>query len=75
LYSSIDELLERKVMSKGTSIAAIVMSFLAGMLLMWGIDHAGIDLSAGPDTAVKTATSGDHGSAKIPVTKKRPNLG
>ena len=75
MYSSSDEVLERKVMSKGTSIAAIVMSFLAGMLLMWGIDHAGMDLSAGPDKAVKTASSSDHGSAKIPVTTKDPIWG
>lgn len=60
-------------MNKGTAIVGFVMSFLAGMFLMWGIDRSG-----GVSIAAESATMGggvDHSSAAIPVGLDDPVWG
>lgn len=60
-------------MNKGTAIVGFLMSFLAGMFLMWGIDRG-----RGPDiSAENAAPSGglDHSAASVPVTANDPQWG
>jgi len=61
-------------MNKGTAIVGFLISFLAGMFLMWGLDRqkGGPDISA---EGASAATPGDHGSATVPVTAKDPQWG
>lgn len=61
-------------MNKGTAIVGFFMSFLAGMFLMWGIDHSG----NGMDIAAESATNAgevDHSEAEIPVGPDDPVWG
>jgi protein-disulfide isomerase len=60
-------------MNKGTAIVGFIMSFLAGMFLMWGVDRG-----RGPDISAESAASGaapDQSAASVPVTSKDPQLG
>src|SRR5258706_10872298 len=61
-------------MNKGTAIVGFLISFLAGMFLMWGMDKR-----SGPDIAAETATSNgaipDQSAASVPVTAKDPQWG
>lgn len=58
-------------MNKGTAIVGFLLSFWAGMFLMWGIDRG-----RGPDIqAEASAGSFDHSAASVPVTDKDPSQG
>jgi protein-disulfide isomerase len=58
-------------MNKGTAIVGFLLSFIAGMFLMWGIDRrTGVEIAAeGSSGAV------DHSSASVPVTANDPSWG
>ncbi len=60
-------------MNKGTAIVGFFMSFLAGMFLMWGIDHSG----NGVDIAAESTDAGevDHSKAAIPIEADDPVWG
>ena len=59
-------------MNKGTAIVGFLLSFLAGMFLMWGLDRGkGAEISA-----EGTAAGGvDQSAASVPVTAKDPSWG
>ncbi|MFZ5891189.1 MAG: DsbA family protein [Myxococcota bacterium] len=61
-------------MNKGTAIVGFIMSFIAGVFLMWGIDRG-----RGPDIQAESAASGgavaDQSAASVPVTAKDPQKG
>ena len=60
-------------MNKGTAIVGFLLSFIAGMFLMWGIDkRSGGDIAA--EGSVATGEF-DHSSASVPVTPKDPIWG
>jgi protein-disulfide isomerase len=60
------------VMNKGTAIVGFLLSFIAGMFLMWGIDRrSGVEISA----EGSAAGSLDHSAASVPVTSKDPTWG
>jgi len=59
-------------MNKGTAIVGFLLSFIAGIFLMWGIDRrTGVEISA------EGSSSGalDHSSASVPVTANDPVWG
>jgi len=59
-------------MNKGTAIVGFLLSFIAGIFLMWGIDRrSGVEISA------EKGSSGalDHSSASVPVTANDPVWG
>jgi protein-disulfide isomerase len=60
-------------MNKGTAIVGFLLAFIAGMFLMWGIDHK----SGGDITAEGTSAAGgaDHSAASVPVTAADPTWG
>jgi protein-disulfide isomerase len=61
-------------MNKGTAIVGFLLSFIAGMFLMWGADRrSGADIHAENGTA--TATAGDQSAASVPVTAADPQWG
>jgi hypothetical protein len=62
-------------MNKGTAIVGFLLSFLAGMGLMWGIAHDhGVDISA--EVASKGGGSGEsHAGSPIPITADDPVWG
>ena len=59
-------------MNKGTAIVGFLLSFIAGMFLMWGVDRR-----SGVEIAAEGAASGDfdHSAASVPVTPKDPMWG
>ena len=59
-------------MNKGTAIVGFLLSFIAGMFLMWGIDRR-----SGVEIAAEGSGSGsfDHSAASVPVTTKDPVWG
>ena len=60
-------------MNKGTAIVGFLMSFLAGMFLMWGIDKGkGPDISAEGGSATGAP---DQSSASVPVSSRDPQWG
>jgi protein-disulfide isomerase len=60
-------------MNKGTAIVGFFLCFLAGIGLMWGIEHKrDAKDTIGPEV---TAVPASHGTAKIPVTDKDPIWG
>jgi protein-disulfide isomerase len=61
-------------MNKGTAIVGFLLSFIAGMFLMWGIDKrsGGGDISAEASAATGEF---DHSAASVPVTPKDPMWG
>jgi protein-disulfide isomerase len=59
-------------MNKGTAIVGFLLSFIAGMFLMWGIDRrSGVEISA----EGSGSGSVDHSSASVPVSSKDPSWG
>ena len=53
-------------MNKGTAIVGFLMSFLAGMFLMWGLDKG-----KGPDIQAESGSASgipDQSSASVPVS-------
>jgi protein-disulfide isomerase len=61
-------------MNKGTAIVGFLLSFIAGMFLMWGIDRkAGVEIAAEDSSA--SAGGGEHSAAKVPVTANDPVWG
>jgi protein-disulfide isomerase len=59
-------------MNKGTAIVGFLLSFIAGMFLMWGADRrSGVDVRA----EGSSAGSFDHSSASVPVTAADPVWG
>jgi len=60
-------------MNKGTAIVGFLMSFLAGMFLMWGLDKGkGTDIQAESGSATGIP---DQSTASVPVTAKDPQWG
>lgn len=60
-------------MNKGTAIVGFLMSFLAGVFLMYGIDRSrGTDIQA---ESAATGTAPDQSSASVPVSAKDPQKG
>ncbi len=60
-------------MNKGTAIVGFLMSFLAGMFLMWGLDKGkGSDIQAESGSA---SSIPDQSSASVPVSAKDPQWG
>ena len=54
-------------MNKGTALVGFFLSFMAGMMLMYGIDRkGGIEMSAEPESAT-AALTGSATSEKLPV--------
>src|SRR5687768_927504 len=63
-------------MNKGTAIVGFIMSFLAGMFLMWGIDRGqGPSIQAEGATAAAAGNVPDHSAASVPVSAKDPQKG
>ncbi|MCH2110002.1 MAG: thioredoxin domain-containing protein [Polyangiaceae bacterium] len=63
-------------MNKGTAMAAIFASFVAGAFLSWGVLQAqGVGATADKQEKVVSKGSSDHSTAKIPVTKDDPTWG
>src|SRR5688572_22704563 len=59
-------------MNKGTAIVGFLLSFIAGMFLMWGVDRrSGVEIGAEPTAAGEF----DHSAASVPVTTKDPMWG
>jgi protein-disulfide isomerase len=59
-------------MNKGTAIVGFLLSFIAGMFLMWGVDRrSGVEIGAEPTAAGEF----DHSAASVPVTTKDPIWG
>ena len=57
-------------MNKGTAIVGFLLSFIAGMFLMWGVDRrSGVEIAAEGSTATGEF---DHSAASVPVTTKDP---
>ena len=60
------------MMSKATAMVGFLFCFLAGMLLMWGLDHRkGVSIDAEPLAAIAL----DHSASPIPVTGNDPSWG
>jgi protein-disulfide isomerase len=60
-------------MNKGTAIVGFLMSFLAGMFLMWGLDKG-----KGPDIQAESGSATgipDQSSASVPVSSRDPQWG
>ncbi|HEX3776402.1 MAG TPA: thioredoxin domain-containing protein [Polyangiaceae bacterium] len=61
-------------MNKGTAIVGFLMSFIAGMFLMYGLDKSrGSDIQAESGTA--SGKVPDQSSASVPVSAKDPQWG
>jgi protein-disulfide isomerase len=58
-------------MNKGTAIVGFLLSFVAGMFLMWGIEKR----QGGEIQAEATAGAADHSAASVPVTAADPTWG
>jgi protein-disulfide isomerase len=62
-------------MNKGTAIVGFLLSFLAGMGLMWGIAHDG-GVEIGAEVASKSGGSAEsHASSPIPIGEDDPSWG
>ena len=58
-------------MNKGTAIVGFLLSFIAGMFLMWGADRrSGADIHA--ESGNTTTSAGDQSAASVPVTANDP---
>src|SRR5690606_22140779 len=65
----------RTTMNKGTAIVGFLLSFLAGMGLMWGIAHDG-GVEIGAEVASKGGGSAEsHASSPVPVNDDDPVWG
>ncbi len=60
-------------MNKGTAIVGFLLSFLAGMGLMWGIAHGG-GVEIGAEVASKGGSE-SHASSPIPISEDDPVWG
>jgi protein-disulfide isomerase len=58
-------------MNKGTAIVGFFLCFMAGMVFMYGYDHAGSKMSIEKESA----GAFDHSASPIPVTSKDPIWG
>jgi protein-disulfide isomerase len=61
-------------MNKGTAIVGFLLSFLAGMGLMWGIAHEG-GVEIGAEVASKGGGAESHASSPIPIGDDDPAWG
>jgi protein-disulfide isomerase len=60
-------------MNKGTAIVGFLLSFIAGMFLMWGVDRrTGVEIQA---EASGPSGPFDHSAASVPVTANDPVWG
>jgi protein-disulfide isomerase len=60
-------------MNKGTAIVGFLLSFIAGMFLMWGVDRrTGVEIQA---EASGPSGPFDHSAASVPVTSNDPSWG
>ena len=62
-------------MNKGTAIVGFLMSFLAGMFLMWGMDQGHKSDISAEGASASTGNAPDQSSASVPVTAKDPQWG
>jgi protein-disulfide isomerase len=65
-------------MNKGTAIVGFLLCFMAGMMLMWGIDRGAGSRVGGGDITAEGAYSGeqwDDADAAIPISSKDPVWG
>ena len=62
-------------MNKGTAIVGFIMSFIAGVFLMWGVERSrgGSDIQA--ESASGSGAVADQSAASVPVTAKDPQKG
>ena len=61
-------------MNKGTAIVGFLLSFIAGMFLMWGVDkRSGGDIKA--ESAASAAGAFDQSAASVPVSSNDPVWG
>jgi protein-disulfide isomerase len=63
-----------KTMNKGTALVGYLLTFLAGMGLMYAIDHSGSGVEIGAEVASK-GTGDSHASSPIPITDEDPAWG
>ncbi|MFW5739239.1 MAG: DsbA family protein, partial [Myxococcota bacterium] len=61
-------------MNKGTAIVGFILSFIAGMMLMWGINKSG-GLGGGEDITAETGGAWSHAASPISVTPEDPIWG
>ena len=61
-------------MNKGTALVGYLLTFLAGMGLMYAIDHSGSGVEIGAEVASK-GTGDSHASSPIPITDEDPAWG
>src|SRR5262245_2022750 len=66
-------------MNKGTAIVGFIISFFAGMFLMWGVDRGKPDIQAESTSThgnkVAAGSAPDQSAASVPVTGKDPQWG
>ncbi|HET9932213.1 MAG TPA: thioredoxin domain-containing protein, partial [Polyangiaceae bacterium] len=62
-------------MNKGTAIVGFIMSFIAGVFLMWGVERSrgGSDIQA--ESASGSGAVADQSAASVPVSAKDPQKG
>ncbi|HEY3499975.1 MAG TPA: thioredoxin domain-containing protein [Polyangiaceae bacterium] len=61
-------------MNKGTAIVGFLLSFIAGMFLMWGVDRrTGVEIQA--EASGSSGGTADHSAASVPVTANDPVWG
>ncbi len=60
-------------MNKGTAVVGFLLSFLAGMLLMWGIERGSPGTTASAE--VQNPTTWDDAAAGVPVSSNDPMWG
>ncbi|NUO49075.1 MAG: thioredoxin domain-containing protein [Polyangiaceae bacterium] len=62
-------------MNKGTAVVGFLLSFLAGMLLMWGIDRGAPAGGVATAENVQNPATWDDSGAAVPVTSNDPMWG
>lgn len=62
-------------MNKGTAIVGFLLCFMAGMLLMWGIDRGSVGGGATATAVVENPTDWSDEGAAVPVSSKDPMWG
>lgn len=64
-------------MQKGTAIVGMFLSFVLGILVMFGINRSQQDVSVSADKDTKTvaANAADHSASPIPITEDDPSWG
>jgi protein-disulfide isomerase len=66
---------EVMMMNKGTAIVGFILSFVAGMMLMWGINRSSGASSGGDDIKAESATTWSDSGSPIPVASDDPMWG